>query len=226
MFDLQQLRSNCEARDIPIISRSTESFLKMMLEKTKPAVCLEIWWAVGYSGIYMAGIINKRGGKLYSREISYPGYWEGRYNAIASQVYNLISYPCDVLQVPIEKFLPSTHVDFIFIDGQKAQYGSYLAKIENIISDRTVIIIDDVIKYHHKLSLLYWYLQKKQINCVRPQKEGEKRASFGCENHTGDFWRRKHKAKKDEVISDFKNSRVYEVVKLDEDDWVMIIGGK
>ncbi|MEI7562334.1 MAG: hypothetical protein WCJ39_01040 [bacterium] len=54
-------------------------------------------------------------------------------------------------------------MDFVFIDAQKVQYGAYLAKIENSIQDKTVIVIDDVIKYHHKLSLLYRYLSKKQI---------------------------------------------------------------
>ena len=164
MFDLHQLRTNCEARNIPIISKATEGFLAKMLKKTKPAVCLEIWWAVGYSGIYMANIINKRWGKLYSLEISYPGYREWRYNTIASQTYNLISYPYNALEIPLEKFLPQNHVDFVFVDGQKAQYGSYLAKLENICTDKTVIVIDDVIKYHHKLTSLYWYLEKKQIN--------------------------------------------------------------
>jgi predicted O-methyltransferase YrrM len=64
----------------------------------------------------------------------------------------------------LEKLLPKKKVDFVFIDAQKAQYGAYLAKIENIIHDKTVIIIDDVIKYHHKLTPLYRYLSKKQID--------------------------------------------------------------
>lgn len=54
-------------------------------------------------------------------------------------------------------------VDFIFIDGQKSQYGEYMEIIEKIISPQTVIVIDDVIKYHNKLSSLYGYLEKKQI---------------------------------------------------------------
>jgi len=57
--------------------------------------------------------------------------------------------------VALEKFLPQNPVDFVFVDAQKSEYGAYLAKIENIIDKKTVIIIDDVIKYHHKLSSLY-----------------------------------------------------------------------
>jgi predicted O-methyltransferase YrrM len=55
-------------------------------------------------------------------------------------------------------------VDFIFIDGQKSQYGEYMEIIEKVSSPHTVIVIDDVIKYHNKLSSLYWYLEKKQMN--------------------------------------------------------------
>ncbi|HBB03394.1 TPA: hypothetical protein DCZ39_00610 [Patescibacteria group bacterium] len=55
-------------------------------------------------------------------------------------------------------------VDFIFIDGQKTQYGEYMEIIEKISSPHTVIVIDDVIKFHNKIQSLYGYLQKKQIN--------------------------------------------------------------
>lgn len=182
MSQLIKLRSQCEQRKIPIISKPSEEFLQQILVKHKPKICLEIWGAVWYSGIFMGWVMNKRWGILYSFEISYPGYWEGRYNTIASQSYNLVSYPYNVLQVPIEKFIPTNKVDFIFIDGQKAQYGEYLAKVSNIVSNKTVIVIDDVIKYHHKLSSLYRFLEKKQIN--------------------------------------------YQIIKLDEDDGIMIIGGE
>lgn len=164
MFDIDKLRSQCQDRNIPVISKATEKFLQHILVKNNPKICIEIWWAVWYSGIFMGWVINQRWGKLYSFEISYPGYREGRYNTIASQSYNLVSYPYNVLQVPIEKFIPENTVDFVFIDWQKAEYGAYLAKVADMCSDKTVIVIDDVIKYHHKLTLLYEYLQKKQIN--------------------------------------------------------------
>jgi predicted O-methyltransferase YrrM len=70
-------------------------------------------------------------------------------------------------------------VDFVFIDGQKSQYGEYMEIIEKIISPQTVIVIDDVIKYHNKLSSLYSYLQKKQINCVQSPKKQMKSGVFG-----------------------------------------------
>jgi predicted O-methyltransferase YrrM len=69
-------------------------------------------------------------------------------------------------------------VDFIFIDGQKSQYGEYMEIAEKISSPDTLIIIDDVIKYHNKLSSLYGYLQKKQIKLLRPSKKQMKGSFF------------------------------------------------
>ena len=160
---LKTLRKTCKERNIPIISLATEAFLWKLLKKHKPKICLEIWGAVGYSSIYMWEVINAWGGKITSFEISYPAYQEGLQNTKESHCYNITSYPYDANYAPIKKLIKGP-VDFIFIDAQKSQYGEYMEIVEKISSPDTVIVIDDVIKYHNKLSSLYEYLQKKQIN--------------------------------------------------------------
>ena len=99
-------------------------------------------------------IINTWGGKITSFEVSYPAYQESLQNTKEAHCYNIINYPYDVRQAPIKKLVKAP-VDFIFIDGQKSQYGEYMEIIEKITSPHTVIVIDDVIKYHNKLSSLY-----------------------------------------------------------------------
>ena len=171
MESLKKLRRSCEDRKIPIISLATESFLWKVLRKHKPKICLEIWGAVGYSSIYIAEVINTWGGKITSFEVSYPAYQESLHNIKEAHWYNIMTYPYDVRQAPIKKLMQiwmsgrQSTVDFIFIDGQKSQYGEYMEIIEKITSPHTVIVIDDVIKYHNKLNTLYWYLEKKQIKC-------------------------------------------------------------
>ena len=162
MNSLKELRKSCESRRIPIISLATEKFLWKLLRKHKPKICLEIWGAVGYSSIYMGEMLNTWGGKISSFEVSYPAYQEGLQNSKESHCYNITSYPYDIRYAPTKKLVQKP-VDFIFIDGQKSQYGEYMEIIEKISSPHTVIVIDDVIKYHNKLSSLYWYLQKKQM---------------------------------------------------------------
>lgn len=156
------MRRFCQQRKIPIISLATEKFLWKLLRKHKPKLCLEIWGAVGYSSIYIAKIINTWGGKIASFEISYPAYQEGLQRIKESHCYNIISYPYDALRAPIEKLVPEP-VDFVFIDGQKSQYGEYIEIAEKISSPYVLILIDDVIQYHNKLLSLYRFLAKKQI---------------------------------------------------------------
>lgn len=219
---LKTLRKTCKEKQIPIISLATENFLWKLLRKHKPKICIEIWGAVGYSSIYMWELINTREGKITSFEICYPAYLEGLQNTKQSRCYNIISYPYDFRYAPIKKLVQGP-VDFIFIDGQKSQYGEYMEIIEKISSPHTVIVIDDVIKYYNKLSSLYGYLEKKQIKHFEPQKKGVKRDFFEGENCTGDFWHRKHKW--NEVFSDFKNRRVYKILQLEPDDGIMLING-
>ncbi|MBU0626506.1 hypothetical protein KKH82_03640 [Patescibacteria group bacterium] len=65
--------------------------------------------------------------------------------------------------MPIKKLIPEK-ADFIFIDGQKSQYAEYMEIVETLTSDTTLIVLDDVIKYHNKLDTLYGFLGKKQID--------------------------------------------------------------
>jgi len=75
-------------------------------------------------------------------------------NIRQSGLHNITSYPFDFCQADIQKLIP-TGVDFVFVDGQKNQYADYLEKLENIAGKDTFIVMDDVIKYHNKLTKLY-----------------------------------------------------------------------
>ncbi len=160
---LKDLRIRCKKIDIPIISEETQIYLEWILRKHKPKICLEIWSAVAYSTIYIANIIKEWDWIVYSSEISYTAYTAWINNIKQSWLTNIVLYPFDVNKVDLRKLI-SKEIDFAFIDWQKNQYASYLMKIQNILRSDGIIVLDDVIKYHNKLSLLYRYLQKKQIN--------------------------------------------------------------
>ena len=161
-MNLFSLRKSCTDRNIPIISIETEFFLWNLLEQHKPKICMEIGGAVGYSSIFIANKIKERWGTLYSFEISYSAYMESIQNIWKYELKNLVVYPFDFLKIDIKKLIPNT-LDFVFVDWQKSQYANYLMNIFNILSTKSILVCDDVIKYKHKMSWLYEYLEKKQI---------------------------------------------------------------
>ena len=161
-MDLSEFRNSCTNRNIPIISPETEIFLWNLLTQYKPKYCLEIGSAVWYSSIFIANTINQWWWVLYSFEISHASYLEGIQNIWKYGLKNLIVYPFDFLQIDASKLIWHP-IDFAFIDWQKNQYVNYLIKINNILNTNHTIVCDDVIKFKSKMSLLYEYLEKKQI---------------------------------------------------------------
>lgn len=161
----QQYRLYCEQKNIPIISPNTETFLSKVLKKYKPKVCLEIGSAIWYSTSSIAEKISKWGGKLYSFEISYPAYLEWLETIHNLKEQNTKLYPFNFLNIDTQKMIPYTEkIDFVFVDAHKSKYWDYMMKIRNLLETSAIIVIDDVIKYHHKISWLYDFLNKKQID--------------------------------------------------------------
>ena len=170
---LEELRSSCEQRKIPLISRETQEFLRHKLLETKPRNVLEIGSAVGYSTIRIAQLISQRGGRIASFEISYPAYLEGLKNVQKRGARNAVLYPFDFNEIRLETFF-SEYFDFVFVDAHKSDYGVYLQKIQGYLNTENTIILDDVIKYQNKLSWLYSFLQKNQENYeIFPMEEGD-----------------------------------------------------
>ncbi|MBO4204012.1 class I SAM-dependent methyltransferase [bacterium] len=159
----EHLRISCEQRKIPLISRETQEFLSQLLIEKKPHNILEIGSAVGYSTIWIAQIVSQRGGHISSFEISYPAYLEALKNLQKNQVRNAVIYPFDFKEIKLENFF-SENFDFVFIDAQKSEYGRYMEEIQGVLKTENTIILDDVIKYQNKLSSLYSFLAKNQVN--------------------------------------------------------------
>ena len=163
MLDLSDLRKSCEDRHIPLISVQTQDFIINWLERNQPKRVLEIWAAVWYSSIVISQTISKRWGTLTSFEISYPAYLEALKNIEKAEINNAVLYPFDINEISLEKFF-SQKFDAAFIDAQKSQYWDYLQKIRSHLAPENTLLLDDVIKYQNKLTWLYQFLEKMQIN--------------------------------------------------------------
>lgn len=148
---LTQLRASCEARHIPLISPESEALLRHTLQELQPKHCLEIGSAVGYSSIVIASTIAAWGGRLFSFEVAYPAYLEAQRNIHEAKCWNTTLYPFDITKSEtLDTVLPA-QCDFVFIDAQKSQYGTYLEKIQGHLSSENIILLDDVVKYQTKL---------------------------------------------------------------------------
>lgn len=119
---LNQLRSSCMARRIPLISLESQTILQEILEKYQPKNCLEIGSAVGYSGLFIASTIQQRGGSLTSFEVAYPAYLEAQYHTRQCQQTNVKRYPFDLTKIEDTSHILPKQCDFVFIDAQKNQY--------------------------------------------------------------------------------------------------------
>ena len=160
---MSDLRRSCEQRHIPLISKETQIFLVSWLERNQPKRVLEIWSAVWYSSIVISKTISKRWGNLTSFEISYPAYLEALKNIQNTDCNNVVLYPFDINEISLEKFF-SQKFDAVFIDAQKSQYGDYLQKLRSRLEPENTLLLDDVIKYQNKLTWLYEFIEKMQIN--------------------------------------------------------------
>lgn len=160
---VNKIQSYSKDRNVPIISDNTLYYLKQIITTHKPKYCLEIWSAVWYSLINIAWEINNWWGKIIGLEISFPSYKTALSNINLSWLNNINLYNMDFMEFPIDKLIINK-LDFVFIDAMKKQYLDYLYLILPYMAKNSVIIMDDVIKFKHRMNQLYLFLDKNQIN--------------------------------------------------------------
>lgn len=86
----------------------------------------------------------------------------------------MVLYPFDITKMASVEDVFPRQCDFVFIDAQKNQYGTYLEKIQGYLSVENNILLDDILKYQTKLGSLYEFLGKNQINYqILPSEEAD-----------------------------------------------------
>ena len=160
MKDRESWRQACIERNIPILSTQTQAVLDEYIQALKPQTIVEIGSAVWYSTARMASRSAARKAKIYSYEVTYPAYREALQNTTNDSQVTI--YPWSILDSDPARQIISP-VDFVFVDGKKAEYAQYVMKIQPLLHAKSIVVCDDVIKYHNKLALLYEFLHKKQI---------------------------------------------------------------
>ena len=138
---MKELEFEAETYNIPIIRESERQLLFKTVYENKPKGILEIGTAIGFSALLMAtanddAIIDtvEKDTKRFERakKAIEDANMTERINCISGDADNVISEL-------------SGNYDFVYLDGPKGQYLNHLKKIEKILSEKAVIVADNVL---------------------------------------------------------------------------------
>jgi predicted O-methyltransferase YrrM len=159
---LERLKTHWELHDIPNISRENAKYLRNIIAENNTQHLLEIGSANGYSTINFAIELEKTWGKITSIEFSQIAYEDATENYEKAWVTDIISHyfwdARDIIPLLEDSY------DFIFIDGLKKESLNFLKIIWDKALPWCIIVIDDVIKFRHKMESLYEYVTSENLN--------------------------------------------------------------
>lgn len=138
---MKELEFEAETYNIPIIRKSERQLLFKTVYENKPKRILEIGTAIGFSALLMAtanddAIIDtvEKDTKRFERAK------KAIEDANMTERINCISGDADKVISEL-----SVNYDFVYLDGPKGQYLNHLKKIEKILSEKAVIVADNVL---------------------------------------------------------------------------------
>lgn len=157
-YNEKQFSTRARSHDIPICSDATRTYIETILSDIRPRSCLEIGAAVGYMSCHIGRQIAWRGGSISAFEVSFPSYhialrWRNHTHQRNTKLYHTNFLSVDIGAYGIHS------LDFVFIDGMKAQYADYLQQIRPYCHETTIIVCDDVIHHRDKMDAFRRYLQ-------------------------------------------------------------------
>lgn len=138
--------------DIPNITERNGRFLNMLIKISGSKNVLEIGCANGYSTIWLADAVCQNKGKIISIDFSRPSLHQAKVNLEKVGLSNIVDFYFDDALKRISKIKSPKKFDFVFVDGQKKQYWDFWLAIRGRLSDKAVVVFDDVIAFANKTS--------------------------------------------------------------------------
>ena len=129
--------------NVPIIEKDSIAFIMKYIRLERIKNVLEIGSAIGYSSILMATALPEAG-SITTIEKDETRYMECLKNVKKCGMEKKINV---VYQDALELNLTDASYDLIFIDAAKGQYTKYFEKFKYFLSDKGVIITDNL-KFH------------------------------------------------------------------------------
>ena len=165
MKTIEQIKEKALNEHIPIIMDDTLEVVGQVLQELKPEKILEIGTAVGYSAICFSKYLSKNG-RIDTIEREESRIIEAKINVKdlkLEEKINIISGDAvEILPTLNEKY------DAIFIDAAKGKYPLFLKEAIRMLSDKGIIIADNILYKGYTLSD---YNKHKQRTAVRGLRE-------------------------------------------------------
>lgn len=156
---LKELRAYGVKNNIPNVTDEVGQFLNMMIKIRKPKTILEIGCANGYSTIWMAEAAELVEAKVYTVDHSAPTFEEAKQNIQKSGFSEVVEFYFGDARQVIPNIPEDLKFDFIFVDGQKANYRDFWDLVEPRLNLEAVIIFDDMMAFQQKTKPFYDYIQ-------------------------------------------------------------------
>lgn len=140
---LDMLEQEAAAADVPIIRKSMQSFLKLLLAMKRPGRILEVGTAVGFSALFMAEYAPA-GCRIDTIENYEKRIARARENFARAgrqgQITLLEGDAADVLKTLTAPY------DLIFMDAAKAQYIHFLPDVLRLLKAGGTLVSDNVLQ--------------------------------------------------------------------------------
>ena len=140
---MEKILNYAKENNVPVVRPQTLDLLLNTIKQNNSKRILEIGTAIGYSGLKM--LLNSEA-TLTTIEKYEKSYNIAKDNFLrlgcSDRVNQILGDAKDVLQDLVDR---KEKFDFVFLDGPKGQYLSYLPKLNELLIDGGIIFADDVL---------------------------------------------------------------------------------
>lgn len=160
---IKELREYWIKNTIPNISDVNVKLLVDLIKIQKTKNMLEIWTANWFSTINFACELEKNWWKITTIDFSQKSYEEALSNFDKAWLNDTIDA---ILWNALDEIpkLSDNYYDFVFIDGMMRRTKDFLDLCLPKTKSWWIIIIDDVIKFRHKMLWFFEYLEDNNID--------------------------------------------------------------
>ena len=151
-------------RHTPNISPQNVALLHHILRERRPQRILELGCANGYSTLRLWQIARAWRAQIVTMDVSRPAFDEAQHH------FATLGAMIDAHFGNALELLPQIHshtpegFDFIFIDAQKSQTLDLYLRARELAAPNALIVVDDVVKFKHKMGDFYDYLAQNNIH--------------------------------------------------------------